>query len=65
MLTEGFLRIILMVIVLTAIIVILVRFRATKSDEESRDSLNVLKEKLDKGEISREEYEDAKRRRGK
>lgn len=58
-------RIILSFILLVVIIVILTRFRAGNSRTEARDSLAIMKERLDRGEITEEEYEEAKRKRGK
>ena len=62
-LTEGYVRIILSVIVLIVLLVILFRFRATKNP--AKDSLDILKERYEKGEITKKEYEDARKRRGK
>ncbi|MBP1968467.1 putative membrane protein [Virgibacillus natechei] len=65
MLTESVIRIILSVIILIIMIVILTRFRAGKSQAPPRDSLHVLKKRLEKGEITQEEYDEAKKKRGK
>lgn len=41
---------------------IIFRFRAKKSDA---DSLEIMKERLEKGEITRKEYDQARKRQGK
>jgi len=56
-------RLILTLIVLIVLAYILIKFRANKNSRE--DSLDILKERLKKGEITQEDYEEAKRRRGK
>ncbi len=56
-------RVILSAIVLNVLIVIVIRFRAGKQPD--KDSIEMLKERYEKGEITEEEYEDARKRRGK
>jgi putative membrane protein len=56
-------RVILSAIVLIVLIVIVIRFRAGKQPD--KDSIEMLKERYEKGEITEEEYEDARKRRGK
>jgi len=62
MLSAWTIRIILSIIVLIVLVVILTRFRANKNP--AKDSLDILKERYEKGEITKEDYEDAKKRRG-
>lgn len=61
-LTEGYIRVILSIIVLIILLYILVRFRRGKNP--AKDSLDILKERYEKGEITKEEYEEAVKRRG-
>ncbi|MDY0410375.1 SHOCT domain-containing protein [Virgibacillus soli] len=56
-------RIILSIIVLIVLTIILVRFNAKKNPK--RDSLEILKERFEKGEVSFADYLHAKRSRGK
>ncbi|UJL46881.1 SHOCT domain-containing protein [Virgibacillus sp. NKC19-16] len=65
MATESIIRIILSIIVLIVIIVILSRFRVNKGKTPPDDSLEVMEKRLENGEITQEEYDEAKRRRGK
>lgn len=59
-------RLIVTAVVLVSIIVILIRFRNGNSTETGpSDSLDVMKKRYEKGEITKEDYEEAKRRRGK
>lgn len=58
-------RIVLTIIVLIVMAVILFRFRAGKGNSARRDSLEIMKERMEKGEISKEDYEEMKRKRGK
>ncbi|GAB3046148.1 SHOCT domain-containing protein [Virgibacillus ainsalahensis] len=62
---EVYIRIGLSIVILIAIIIILVRFKRRKSEGNPRDSLQLMKERLEKGEITQEEYDEAKRKRGK
>ncbi|WP_326182447.1 SHOCT domain-containing protein [Virgibacillus halodenitrificans] len=56
-------RLILGILLLLIILYIVKRF---KGDKQRRpDSLEIIKEKLAKGEITQEEYEEARKRRGK
>lgn len=58
-------RMVLSAIILIVIIVILIKFRAGKTRTNRRDSLSIMKDKLDRGEITEKDYNEAKRRRGK
>ncbi|GAB3790851.1 SHOCT domain-containing protein [Virgibacillus kimchii] len=58
-------RIVLTIIVLIVLIIILIRFTRKKSEISPRDSLVIMKERMERGEISEEEYEEARKRRGK
>jgi putative membrane protein len=58
-------RIVLTIIVLIVLIIILIRFTRKKSETSARDSLVVMRERMERGEISEEEYEEARRTRGK
>ncbi|WHX25283.1 SHOCT domain-containing protein [Virgibacillus halodenitrificans] len=61
--TEPYIRLILGILLLLIILYIVKRF---KGDKQRRpDSLEIIKEKLAKGEITQEEYEEARKRRGK
>lgn len=59
-LTEGNIRLVLSVIVIIALVIILIRFRVRKG--EQKGSLDILKERLDKGEITKEDYLETLRR---
>lgn len=59
-LTEGSIRIGLTVVVLIVMLVILLKFRAKKNPSGS--SLERLQERLEKGEITKEEYEAARKK---
>lgn len=63
--TEMIIRLILAAVLLVVIIIILIRFRRRNSETDPRDSLVIMKERYEKGEITKEDYEEAKRRRGK
>lgn len=56
-------RLILTVIVIIALAYILIRFRVNK--QTTRGSLEIMKERLEKGEITEEAYRLAKKRQGK
>ncbi|SEQ73773.1 putative membrane protein [Virgibacillus subterraneus] len=58
-LTEGYIRFGLSIIVAIILIVILIRFRAKKNPAKS--SLDILKERHSKGEITKEEYDEARK----
>lgn len=60
---NGPIRIVLGVVVLTVLIVILTRFNRRK--HPSKSSLDILEERLERGEISQAEYDEAKQRQGK
>ncbi|MCG1027413.1 SHOCT domain-containing protein [Virgibacillus halodenitrificans] len=61
--TEPYIRLILGIFLLLIILYIVKRF---KGDKQRRpDSLEIMKGKLAKGEITQEEYEEARKRRGK
>lgn len=62
---EFIFRIALTIIVLVILIIILVRSFKGKTHKNARDSLDIMKERYEKGEITKETYEEAKRRRGK
>ena len=59
-LTEGSIRIGITIIVLIVILWILLNFRIKKNP--AKTSLELLKERMEKGEITKEEYEAARRR---
>ncbi|QKY71782.1 SHOCT domain-containing protein [Lentibacillus sp. CBA3610] len=61
---EGYIRLGLGIIVLVMIIIILYRFNAGKSDRR-QTSLEIMKERYEKGEITEEEYDKARKRQGK
>ncbi|MCF3944813.1 SHOCT domain-containing protein [Oceanobacillus alkalisoli] len=59
-------RLIVTAVVLVIIVVILIRFRNGHSPEaDPSDSLDIMKRRYEEGEITKEDYEEAKRRRGK
>ena len=63
---ELIVRFVLTIIIFIIIIVILSKFRAEKSQPETDDSLEIMKKRLESGEITQEDLkEEAKRRRGK
>ncbi|MBN6205450.1 SHOCT domain-containing protein [Ralstonia pickettii] len=63
--TEFIIRMALSAIVLIVLVIILIRFSGKNSKSSARDSLEIMKERYEKGELSKEDYEEAKRRRGK
>ncbi|WP_373894972.1 SHOCT domain-containing protein [Virgibacillus sp. CBA3643] len=65
MTAEYVIRIILLIVVLIVIIIILSRFTVNKGKKPPADSLQLMEKRLENGEITQEEYEEAKRRRGK
>ena len=62
---ELIVRFVLTIIIFIIIIVILSKFRAEKSQPETDDSLEIMKKRLERGEITQEDLKEAKRRRGK
>ncbi|HLR79760.1 MAG TPA: SHOCT domain-containing protein [Bacillota bacterium] len=56
-------RTILSLVTIIVIVIILFRFRASKNPHQ--DSLTHLKKRLERGEITKEEYEEARKRRGR
>ncbi|HLR61005.1 MAG TPA: SHOCT domain-containing protein [Lentibacillus sp.] len=64
MTVEGYIRLGLTVIILVMIVIILYRFNAGKSDRR-QSSLEIMKERYEKGEITEEEYEKARKKQGK
>ncbi|WP_106495097.1 hypothetical protein [Lentibacillus sp. Marseille-P4043] len=56
-------RLVFSIIILIILLFIIYRFRTGKNTEKG--SLAMMKERLEKGEISREDYDEAKRRQGK
>jgi len=63
MVIEDVIRTILSVVVIIVLIIVLVRF--TVGNKQQKDSLTILKEKYENGEISEEAYKDALKKRGK
>ncbi|AVQ97888.1 hypothetical protein OBCHQ24_02070 [Oceanobacillus iheyensis] len=59
--TEPYVRITLTIIVLVVIFIILSRNKRQKAT----DSLSILQDRYEKGELTKEEYEEALKRRGK
>lgn len=60
---HGYTRIVLGIVVAIVLIWILIRFNSRRNPSES--SLDVLKGRFERGEITEEDYEEAKRRQGK
>ncbi|MGM8365456.1 SHOCT domain-containing protein [Virgibacillus sp. W0181] len=60
---NGPVRIVLTIIVALVLLWILLRFRTPK--DRQKGSLDIMKGRLEKGEITEKEYEEAKRRQGK
>ncbi|MGY0694365.1 SHOCT domain-containing protein [Virgibacillus sp. FSP13] len=56
-------RLVFSIIILIILLFIIYRFRAGKNSASG--SLDLMKERLEKGEISQEDYDEAKRRQGK
>lgn len=63
--TEMVVRIIVTVLILIVMVIILSKFRRKNKNNDPADSLAIMKERLEKGEITEAEYEEAKKRRGK
>lgn len=63
MFTEEVIRIILSVVVIVVLIIILIRFTVGKNQQ--KDSLTILRDKYESGDITKEEYDEALRKRGK
>ncbi|AIF42274.1 SHOCT domain-containing protein [Virgibacillus sp. SK37] len=60
---EPYIRLLLGIVLLLIILFIVNQFKGNK--QRKPDSLEIMKEKLAKGEITQEEYEEARKRRGK
>lgn len=58
-LTAGSIRFALSIIVAIVLLWILVRFRSSKNPR--KNSLDILQERMEKGEITEREYEEAKK----
>jgi len=56
-------RLVISIIIAIVLLWIIFRFKAGKNGEAS--SLEIMKERLEKGEITQEEFERAKKRQGK
>lgn len=56
-------RLVISIIIAIVLLWIIFRFRAGKNGEGS--SLEIMKERLEKGEITQEEFERAKKKQGK
>lgn len=63
--TEMVIRIVISIVLFIVIVIILMKFRRKGNDHDPVDSLSMMKQRLEKGEITAEEYEEAKNRRGK
>lgn len=63
--TEMIIRLIITAVVIVVLAIILIRFRSGKSQTDAQDSLEIMKERYERGEITKADYEEAKRRRGK
>ncbi|HLQ70365.1 MAG TPA: SHOCT domain-containing protein [Bacillota bacterium] len=64
MLTENAVRLVFFVLVVIALVVILIRF-TVGSKEAQKDSLDIIEEKYKNGDITKEEYDAALKKRGK
>lgn len=62
---ELIVRFAVTIIIFIIIIIILSKFRAKKSQTREDDSLEMMKKRLESGEITEDDFEEAKRRRGK
>lgn len=63
MILNGYTRVVLSIVVAIVLIWILIKFNAKSNPSES--SLDRLKKRCEKGEITKEDYEEAKRKQGK
>lgn len=61
--TESMIRLLLTVIVIIGLAIIIFKYRATKNPTEN--SMDILKKRLERGEITEQDYEKAKQRQGK
>ncbi|GGJ89105.1 hypothetical protein GCM10007063_09690 [Lentibacillus kapialis] len=64
MAVEGYIRFGLAIVILMMIAIILYRFNAGKSNRR-QSSLEIMKERYEKGEITKEAYEKARKKQGK
>lgn len=60
MITEGIVRIGISIVILVVILIILLKFR--EKSNPAKSSLDLLKDRLEKGEITKEEYEAARKK---
>lgn len=60
MITEGIVRIGISIVILLVILIILLKFR--EKSNPAKSSLDLLKDRLEKGEITKEEYEAARKK---
>lgn len=60
MITEGMVRIGISIVILLVILIILLKFR--EKSNPAKSSLDLLKDRLEKGEITKEEYEAARKK---
>ncbi|GAA0431090.1 hypothetical protein GCM10008983_04480 [Lentibacillus halophilus] len=61
---EGYIRLGVTLIILIVLAIILYRFRAGRHKRQ-KGSLEIMEERLEKGEITEEEYERAREKQGK
>lgn len=61
---EGYIRLGLALVVLVMIVIILYRFNAGKNNRR-QSSLEIMKKRYEKGEITEEEFEKARKKQGK
>ncbi|WP_237049258.1 SHOCT domain-containing protein [Lentibacillus amyloliquefaciens] len=64
MTAEGYIRLGLGIVIVVMIAIILYRFNAGKGTRR-RTSLEIMKERYEKGEITEKEYEKARKKQGK
>jgi putative membrane protein len=62
---EILIRLIVSIVVVVALVVILIKYRDDHDMTVYPDSLEVMRQRYERGEISKEDYEEQKRRRGK